>query len=175
VCQISSSSFSFLIPFQFPPGENAGQPISFVLKNQPQPPAAIRDPIQDVNISKAPFIATKGVLVEKAFLGFIRLDAVITQMLDISVFLALIIPFKLVPAISRHGSVAYISSSHFVRAANPCWSCVEIMHINQFPYGPGTGELDRHETLRERKCSRSNRSASASSAAMSASISSRLA
>jgi hypothetical protein len=89
------------------------------LKNQSQPPAAVRDPIQDVNISKVPFITAKRVLVEKAFLGFMRLDAVIAQMLDISVFLALIIPFKLVPAISRHGSVAYISGRHFVRTANP--------------------------------------------------------
>lgn len=59
------------------------------------------------------FIPTKGVLVEKAFLGLIRLDALITQMLDISVFLALIIPFKLIPAISRHGSVAYHFEQRF--------------------------------------------------------------
>jgi len=76
------------------------------LKNQPQPSATIRNPVQNVDITKTPFIATKGVLMKKAFLGLFRLNAVIAQMLDVSVFLALIIPFELSPAISRHDSPA---------------------------------------------------------------------
>ncbi|MDP2655788.1 MAG: hypothetical protein Q8P17_04695, partial [bacterium] len=102
-CQISSSSFSFLLSLQIPAGEDPSEPIPFVLKNQPS--TAIRYPIQNVDITKAMFIPTKGVLVEKAFLGLIRLNAVIPQMLDVSVFLPFIIPFELVPVISSHESV----------------------------------------------------------------------
>ncbi len=94
-----------LLSLQIPAGENPSEPIFFVLKNQPQPSTAIRYPIQNVDITKAMFIPTKRVLVEKAFLGLIRLDAVIPQMLDVAVFLPLIIPFELVPAISRHESI----------------------------------------------------------------------
>jgi hypothetical protein len=69
------------------------------LKNQPQPSTAIGHTVQNVDITKATFIPTKHVLVEKALLGLIRLDAVIPQMLDVAVFLPLIIPFELLPTI----------------------------------------------------------------------------
>lgn len=100
-----SSSFFFVLRLQIPAGENPREPIAFVLKNQPQPSAAVRHTIQNVDIAKTTLVPVKSIFVKKTLLGFFRLDAVIAQMLDVAVFLLFIIPFELGPAISRHESI----------------------------------------------------------------------
>jgi len=104
-------SFSLTLRFQVPASENAGQAIAFVLEDQPQAPASVRYPIQNVNIIEAPFIAAKVIIMKEAFFGFFRLDPVIAQMLNVAVLFVRIVLFKFVPTgLRRHRALLRVQS-----------------------------------------------------------------
>jgi hypothetical protein len=63
------SSSSLFVRFQFPSREDSGEPVSLVLKNPPQPSAAIRSAVNGVDIVEAALIAGNIVIAEKALLG----------------------------------------------------------------------------------------------------------
>jgi hypothetical protein len=73
--------------FQVPSRKDSREPISLVLKNQPQPSTAIRSTVNDVNIFEAAVIAAKIVVVEEALLGSFRFDAVVAKVLTLPFFL----------------------------------------------------------------------------------------
>jgi hypothetical protein len=70
------------------------------LEYKPQTSTAVRTAIQNIDIRKS-LILTKSITVKETLFGFLRLDAMVSQMLDVAVFLILVIPFKRVPNL-RH-------------------------------------------------------------------------
>jgi hypothetical protein len=88
---------------QIPTRENSRYSVPLILKNQTQPSAAIDAPVQDVNVIVSPLIKPIIIFVKETFFRFVRLNAVIAQMLNVAILFVLIIPFKLIPARFSHG------------------------------------------------------------------------
>jgi len=58
--------------------------------------------IQNVNIVETPIVTRKVVVMEETLLSLFGFDVVISEMLDVAVFLASVIPFKSIPAVFGH-------------------------------------------------------------------------
>jgi hypothetical protein len=71
-----------------------------MLEDEPQTPATVRTSIENVDVIKS-LVLAEGIIMEKTFFGFLRFDAVLAQMLDVSILLVFVIPLECVPQLGH--------------------------------------------------------------------------